>query len=176
MDLLLPKDPVIKPLETLYKNVSFRSRTEARWAVFFDKMSIEWVYEYEGFDLGKYGWYLPDFYLPNFGYKGMFAEVKGRQFSITETKKCFKLCEITNLPVLLLDGIPDAKCYWYFEKYKDNIEHYYGLIKADQAEEENRIFVMPGYENKDLTISEEYYDCAGETFIGAVEFAKSYRF
>jgi nucleoside 2-deoxyribosyltransferase len=53
----------IKPIETKYKGYRFRSRLEARWAVFFDAAGIDWEYEREGFDLdGEY--YLPDFYLP----------------------------------------------------------------------------------------------------------------
>jgi len=56
--------PVIKPIETRYNGYRFRSRLEARWAVFFDSMGIEYRYESEGYDLGELGWYLPDFYLP----------------------------------------------------------------------------------------------------------------
>jgi hypothetical protein len=41
--------PVIKPIETRYKGYRFRSRLEARWAVFFDTMEIPWEYEKEGF-------------------------------------------------------------------------------------------------------------------------------
>jgi hypothetical protein len=41
---------------TLYKGQTFRSRLEAKWAVFFDILEWEWVYE--PFDLG--GW-SPDF-------------------------------------------------------------------------------------------------------------------
>lgn len=54
----------IKAIETQYKGYRFRSRLEARWAVFFDAMGIEWQYEPEGYDLGVLGWYLPDFFLP----------------------------------------------------------------------------------------------------------------
>lgn len=68
----------IKPIETFYNGYRFRSRLEARWAVFFDAMGIEYLYEYEGFersfDDGTIIRYLPDFYLPNYQ---MFAEVKG---------------------------------------------------------------------------------------------------
>ncbi len=38
-------------LETMYRGVVFRSRLEARWAVFFDWMYIRWEYEKEGVDL-----------------------------------------------------------------------------------------------------------------------------
>lgn len=56
--------PVLKAIETRYKGYRFRSRLEARWAVFFDALGIEWEYEKEGYDLGEAGWYLPDFWLP----------------------------------------------------------------------------------------------------------------
>jgi len=42
----------VKPIETVYSDHLFRSRLEARWAVFFDYMGIKWVYEPEGYDLG----------------------------------------------------------------------------------------------------------------------------
>lgn len=53
----------IQPIETRYNGYRFRSRLEARWAVFFDTLSIEYLYEHEGYDIeGR--WYLPDFYVP----------------------------------------------------------------------------------------------------------------
>ena len=55
----------IKAIETYYKGYRFRSRLEARWAVFFDAAGIKYEYEPEGFDLDGV-WYLPDFYLPWF--------------------------------------------------------------------------------------------------------------
>lgn len=65
----------IKPIETLYKGYRFRSRLEARWAVFFDELGIKWEYEKEGYDLGEAGWYLPDFWLPKML---CFVEIKPR--------------------------------------------------------------------------------------------------
>lgn len=50
----------MKAIETKYRGVRFRSRTEARWAVFFDAMNWRREYEPEGFEL-KSGRYLPDF-------------------------------------------------------------------------------------------------------------------
>lgn len=63
----------IKPIQTNYKGYRFRSRLEARWAVFFDAMGYRWEYEPEGYILEGGERYLPDFWLPE--YK-MFAEVK----------------------------------------------------------------------------------------------------
>jgi hypothetical protein len=53
----------LKPIETVYQGYRFRSRLEARWAVFFDTLGLRWEYESEGFDLGDAGWYLPDFWI-----------------------------------------------------------------------------------------------------------------
>ena len=56
----------MKVIETEYKDYLFRSRLEARWAVFFDACGIRWEYEPEGIILSDGSWYLPDFYLPDF--------------------------------------------------------------------------------------------------------------
>lgn len=52
--------PSIKPIQTRYAGCHFRSRLEARWAVFFDHLEIEWQYELQGYELPS-GPYLPDF-------------------------------------------------------------------------------------------------------------------
>lgn len=56
----------MKAIETEYKGYRFRSRLEARWAVFFDQMGIRYEYEPEGIMLSDGTPYLPDFYLPDF--------------------------------------------------------------------------------------------------------------
>lgn len=52
---------MIKAIQTRYKGYNFRSRLEARWAVFFDALGIKWEYEPEGFELPNGERYLPDF-------------------------------------------------------------------------------------------------------------------
>lgn len=64
----------IKAIETEYAGCRFRSRLEARWAVFFDHLSIRWNYEPEGIDIDGMR-YLPDFQLPDLA--GLYIEVKG---------------------------------------------------------------------------------------------------
>lgn len=65
----------VKAIETKYAGCRFRSRLEARWAVFFDAMGIEWEYEVEGFLVGPQRRpYLPDFWLPG---ERVWVEVKG---------------------------------------------------------------------------------------------------
>lgn len=63
----------IQAIETIYDGYRFRSRLEARWAVFFHEAGIQYEYEPEGFNLPKRGYYLPDFYLPQFG---AYVEIK----------------------------------------------------------------------------------------------------
>lgn len=55
----------IKAIETNWKGYRFRSRLEARWAVFFESLGLEWEYEPEGYVAGKTP-YLPDFRLKSF--------------------------------------------------------------------------------------------------------------
>jgi len=66
----------IAPIETEYGGYRFRSRLEARWAVFFDVCDIDWDYEVQGYEIrtrrGRTK-YLPDFWL----HCGQWAEVKG---------------------------------------------------------------------------------------------------
>lgn len=56
----------MKAIGTVYNGYRFRSRLEARWAVFFDALGVEYEYEPEGMILSNGDYYLPDFYLPNF--------------------------------------------------------------------------------------------------------------
>jgi hypothetical protein len=52
-----------KPIETIYNGHRFRSRLEARWAVWLDTLGIKYAYELQGFNLDGIP-YLPDFWLP----------------------------------------------------------------------------------------------------------------
>ena len=54
----------IKAIPTEYNGYLFRSRLEARWAVFFDALGVEYQYEAEGYKGLDNVYYLPDFYLP----------------------------------------------------------------------------------------------------------------
>lgn len=59
-------------IETEYAGHVFRSRLEARWAVFFDVLGIDWKYEHEGYEVDRAR------YLPDFEFGGLFFEVKGQ--------------------------------------------------------------------------------------------------
>ena len=140
----------IQAIETEYKGYRFRSRLEARWAVFFETAGIEWKYEDQGYE-GE-GWngvstcrYLPDFYLPPPSGKqgGLFVEVKGdKQSLVRDYEKQIELHDFGGvLPnfngcyygaetagLILLSDIPEAsKTHLHLHPI---IQHYKGLIKS----------------------------------------------
>ena len=80
----------IKAIQTQFKGYHFRSRLEARWAVFFDALGLEWEYEPEGFDLGGGVYYLPDFKVTNTDGCYVWYEVKGDNVIGCEKFKKFK--------------------------------------------------------------------------------------
>jgi len=114
----------VKPIETQYKGYRFRSRLEARWAVFFDSLNIDWEYEPEGFELDANLRYLPDFVLKNFasaryGYghkKDTFVEVKPKESFLDNKPEVFALK--TGFPILLAVGAPAMKAYSVIELMK----------------------------------------------------------
>ena len=79
---------VIKAIETEYDGHRFRSRIEARWAVFFNAIGLKYEYEIEGFQMGELR-YLPDFYIPSLD---RWFEIKGKPLSAADIKKCEEFC------------------------------------------------------------------------------------
>ena len=105
----------IKPIETCYNGYRFRSRLEARWAVFFDALDIKYIYEPEGYELSDGSKYLPDFYLPELDY---YAEVKGKnEHLINDLKRIERFVCEKKAAAIILSEIPynsDAKgLYWF---------------------------------------------------------------
>jgi hypothetical protein len=135
----------VKAIETFYKGYHFRSRLEARWAVFFDTLGIPWRYEDEGFEKEVHGEtvrYLPDFFLPyRWGGGGFYVEVKGDTNALK--KDWEKHAEMHDfggiLPnfmgsygedkgLILLSEIPEpsnSKAYFH-----PILQHYKGLVKS----------------------------------------------
>lgn len=98
----------IRAIETRYQGYRFRSRLEARWAVFFDALGVAYLYEHEGY-ITREGGYLPDFYFPDLR---LFGEVKPTAFTTPEIMKCIDLSRTARMPVILLDdGPPQVR--WY---------------------------------------------------------------
>ena len=122
----------IKPIETKYNGFRFRSRLEARWAVFFDLIGLKYEYEVEGFEMNGIR-YLPDFYIPSLD---RWFEIKGKPLSEYEMKKCEEFCfnkDNENIKFSVLVGSPEAVKIdelvgvmeyvweWPSEKYPENV-------------------------------------------------------
>jgi len=120
-------------IETEYDGHRFRSRLEARWAVFFNAVGLTYEYEIEGFEMDGTR-YLPDFYIPNLN---RWFEIKGKPLSLGEIKKCEEFCrrlDNENIKFSVLIGSPNLCAVrigdfsgileyvweWPSEKYPDN--------------------------------------------------------
>lgn len=137
----------MKAIETEYNGFKFRSRLEARWAVFFDYMGWEYEYEPEGFQLSSGLKYLPDFLLevdlPNFETKKWFyVEVKplNKEMTDYELNKIWEFA--TKEDLLLLEGAPNVNRFYkqvcLLEDCVDEVEFVfeekkYGIFYTDSS-------------------------------------------
>lgn len=98
----------IYPISTEYRGIVFRSRLEARWAVFFDFVNIPFRYEPRVDEIdfcGGLTFYKPDFWLIGMD---MWVEVKPFPFcklSFAETKKAEGWAKEYG-QILILSGTP----------------------------------------------------------------------
>jgi hypothetical protein len=94
-------------ITTYYNGCRFRSRLEARWAIFFDAANIGWEYEPEGYQLTNNN-YLADFKLTSFGRLkvDVFVEVKPEKPDTETLRKCFELAIITHTDLIIICGSP----------------------------------------------------------------------
>lgn len=113
----------VESLRTTWRGIEYRSRTEARWAVFFDALGIHFAYEPQSFRLSTGSNYLPDFYLTHFS---AWFEVKPAHDAIV-TDECVKARTLakdqTDRKVWLAMGVPAADKFNVLplEKWNDGI-------------------------------------------------------
>jgi len=179
----------MKAIETVYKDYNFRSRGEARWAVFFDAMNIKWQYETEGYDLGRnYGWYLPDFYLSQLK---CWIEIKpDRDLEESEYRKIRAFGSYIG-PILCFTGLPSLS--WngtLFCKYVDSssggeYENYVGFAYCRECEKVvisisdedrcrsigDRILLDPNYE--EFYLCDTYSEHRGRYTVQELEYGIS---
>lgn len=107
----------MKAIETKYRGFRFRSRLEARWAVFFDALGIRWDYEPEGYQLNTGEWYLPDFFVhfaarnfcgAKFPRGGYWIEIKPTAPDVLTVQKLADVCIGTSHSGYILWGSPWA--------------------------------------------------------------------
>ena len=126
----------MQAITTKFCGYRFRSRLEARWAVFFDALGLNWTYEPEGFNLDG-DWYLPDFWIEDWQ---AWVEIKPKLVasptfnSNGESKQngdsawvlCNRLAEVSRQKVLLIQSQPwidfteDENCVYRLNGYRLN--------------------------------------------------------
>lgn len=159
----------MKVLQTRYGGLTYRSRTEARWAVFFDMVGLRHHYEPEGYEI-RVGYYRPDFWLPDLN---MFFEVKGTDPTHDEIEKCEALAEAAECDVLLSSGPPEERfsLHWFDRGGKRDGLYVFALdrnpragfwLVADNDQENDRLYVGPSNDNRHRL---------GPVFSGATEAA-----
>lgn len=80
---------MIRSIDTEYKGYKFRSRLEARWAVFFDEIGVNWQYETEGFEDENGTRYMPDFKVERRSYGPTYVEIKPKTVSYEPFKRIY---------------------------------------------------------------------------------------
>src|SRR6516162_10165749 len=103
----------IRAIETLYHGCRFRSRLEARWAVFFQTLGVPWQYEPEGYELTSGDWYLPDF-LVHLKRRSLWVEIKPEGIPAPLFKQF--MADIKQ-PGTVLHEIPDPESIQYGDGY-----------------------------------------------------------
>ena len=133
---------MIKAIQTEYNGIKFRSRLEARWAVFFDAVGVTWEYEPEGFEFSNGIRYLPDFLLHGVEGRGstedgdLYIEVKG-ELQECDKKKIDMFSVPLVRPILVVGNIPNGNCSSIGELFCDAInrsddgDYFYNLQFAD---------------------------------------------
>ena len=143
----------MKALETTWCGVRFRSRLEARWAVFFDALHIKWEYEPQGYQLSDGSFYLPDFFLPKFHWPlGIYAEVKPFEGAFGKDE----LFAQGGKGILLLDGSPCLRDYLLASPdhaeghvFREPVCFVREYLPGGRAKEEYRLFTFPDPETPD---------------------------
>lgn len=131
----------IKSIDTCYKGYKFRSRLEARWAVFFDSLGIKWEYEKEGFEFEGGIRYLPDFWLPEVE---AWAEVKAEEFNEEDRRKAYLLVKGTGFKLFKLIGVPEKKRIYSIE-LDDCFKT--GIGDLDDGIMEGYAYILSNYHN-----------------------------
>lgn len=103
----------MQAIETAYKGRLFRSRLEARWAVFFDALKIQWQYEPEGYKLSDGTCYLPDFKITTPQGQTRWFEIKPLGTSGDSKFELFSrsLDELNKEPLKHAEGLPAGEAF-----------------------------------------------------------------
>jgi len=195
----------IKAIETNYMGCRFRSRLEARWAVFFDALGWSWEYEKEGYTIGyeeeKSILWLPDFEIITPSGQHFYVEVKGdpdffadgkwlERFDFHGGPPGFPDCgwsdkyDKTSKPLLLLGDIPrfsadNVAFYAPVIIHHEGVHGILGELTASGVYTEPELYwdnIQGGYGVKDFQILSDYQQTPDPAVNHALRSASGARF
>src|SRR5690606_21639899 len=111
--------------QTAWRGVTYRSRTEARWAVALTLSGIEFDYEPETFRLPS-GVYLPDFWLPK---RASYLEIKPTTPTSWEVAKATDLQTLRGCTVYFGIGAPAPSDDWQMLTSYEDDQPYEGRME-----------------------------------------------
>lgn len=98
---------MLTAIETHYDGHRFRSRLEARWAVFFNALGIKYEYEPEGYEFAGQK-YLPDFWIPSWD---AFVEIKPAIPDYDQMSRLIAFAQHANKNLLVIYDGPYVKSH-----------------------------------------------------------------
>lgn len=152
----------MKIKDVIYKNQKFRSMLDVRWAIYFEKMGID--YEYSG--------NVVCFWLPQVN---MFAAVNRYKFTKDEDEILKAVAKENGNPVLRLIGIPDYITYMAWDSNGDETDH---LVSAyhGYCSNEHRFYKMTEAEGMHLAkMRNVIYHTYGSGMKEAITHARSFK-
>lgn len=126
-----------KPMghEAHYSSKIFRSRLEARWAIYLDLLRIDWDYEPSPYQVGPKLNYLPDFYLPELQ---IWLEVKGTYFMDAEAMAKVTAAVAGPTPIALREHPYDTAEHLImggeFRRFDDGLTPVHTLVTRGEKE------------------------------------------
>lgn len=100
-----------KAKPTKFNGVTFRSKLEARWSVFFTMLGLSYIYEHEYFILPDDVYYKPDFFIDAIPYS--IIEIKPTKPTKGEKDKCRELSKLDYNVMLLAGAVNPYKVQVY---------------------------------------------------------------
>lgn len=135
----------IKPKPTRYRDILFRSRLEAKWAIVFDNLPnvLHWQYEPCTYKIQPYNWdYTPDFYVVLY-HKGerirQYVEIKPKAISKEYNKFLITIAPALTYPLAVFESslfpakrrgsmtLLELHCHIYFRTKQKVVHNDYAL-------------------------------------------------
>lgn len=119
-----------KAIPTTYGGIKMRSILEVRWAVYFDFLGVDWIYEPAKFKIPKFKSYTPDFFLTK---EKIFLEIKPESFEWDDRHEAF--AKLYGYSIGVCRGMPGMSKQSYIKPTPEKIErgmlHFFSKYKDE---------------------------------------------